>query len=405
MDKLQADTSIEHFPSNYVGSKRKILPWMGDMLIKHGVIPQCTSFIDVFAGSGIVSYYFAKLGLKGWINDLMYSSHFNHLAIFDNGNPAIPDSEFKLPHGVELETYLYKSIEQYKEASIAEDLFADIEDDEKEVSYETIYTSSNPIFDVVYSLMKEYIWLHFTAKEAFEISCVLTNNIINKPYGTPCSHRAVPVICSQGCAIDFVSGDQWLSTEPMFAYIDPPYGGASSNYHKIYSIMECISFLCVQLSSVMHKICEGLAEDDIPITMDIILDCFEYKDTIISDVEKLPHIIKSAWRFNTTDSLKFKTSLERMLRELIKNEIGILVFSFNKDSSWTTEKDFIKFVDEKFGFDTTVERIDYDYAYRTVGTGSKQESMGDMTVGEVSNVVGKKERTSEELLFICKRRV
>lgn len=424
MNKQLADNCLDDFPSNYVGSKRKIMSWLGQILIQHNIINDSTYFLDLFGGSGIVSYYLSCLGLKGEINDLMISSHFNHLAIFDTHNPMMRGEVFDIPLGVEFKEYKYvdigSSVKQETKVEM-DDLFADVAEDEKLVANEAIFESRNNVFNHVYKLLSHYILLHFTAKEAFELACVITNSIMCDEVHVNDNEIDKHVHCFTGDVYQFIEGQTFSRTKPenVIAYIDPPYGGASSNYHKIYSIMECIAFAASEMKwqyiDEINKFEESGA--DVPseyisiidfLAMNHSFDCHHselYTRDYPHNVDDLPHIKKHGWRFNTTNLLDFKLSFRKMIQLLVKNKIYTWIFSFNSDSSWITEEEFIHMMEEEFNCSVIVERIDYEYAYRTVDTGASKEGMGHMTVGQgAEEVAGKRSRTSEEIVYICTRR-
>ena len=54
-------------PTRYMGSKRKVLPFIQDVLSSL----EYESCLDAFSGSGIVSYYFKKIGKEVYSNDFM----------------------------------------------------------------------------------------------------------------------------------------------------------------------------------------------------------------------------------------------------------------------------------------------------------------------------------------------
>ena len=71
-----ADThtiNLKEFPTTrYRGSKRKILPWISDSLA--GL--EYDSVLDLFGGTGSVSYMFKRMGKQVIYNDHLW---FNHL--------------------------------------------------------------------------------------------------------------------------------------------------------------------------------------------------------------------------------------------------------------------------------------------------------------------------------------
>ncbi len=67
-------------PTRYMGSKRKVLPFIQEVLSNL----EYESCLDAFSGSGIVSYYFKKIGKEVYSNDFMRFPHIYNLATIEN---------------------------------------------------------------------------------------------------------------------------------------------------------------------------------------------------------------------------------------------------------------------------------------------------------------------------------
>lgn len=64
---------------NYIGSKFQLLDWLTSTIIEKVGSIEDKTFVDLFAGTGIVSYHFRKLGAKVISNDVeLYSSIITH---------------------------------------------------------------------------------------------------------------------------------------------------------------------------------------------------------------------------------------------------------------------------------------------------------------------------------------
>jgi adenine-specific DNA methylase len=83
---------LKEFPTTrYRGSKRKMLPWINSHL--SGL--EYESVLDLFGGTGSVSYMFKRMGKKVIYNDHL---HFNHLigkALIENDNVQFPAGEIE----------------------------------------------------------------------------------------------------------------------------------------------------------------------------------------------------------------------------------------------------------------------------------------------------------------------
>ena len=72
---------LKSFPTTrYHGSKRKLVPWYYEHL--RGL--KFNTALDVFGGSGIVSYLFKKMGKEVYYNDVLKSNYFIGLALIEN---------------------------------------------------------------------------------------------------------------------------------------------------------------------------------------------------------------------------------------------------------------------------------------------------------------------------------
>jgi DNA adenine methylase len=92
MIKLEEDINqlIASYPSTrYMGSKRKVLPFLHDALSKL----EFNSCLDAFSGSGVVSYYFKRLGKQVYSNDFMRFPYMYNLATVENQSEQLSDGD------------------------------------------------------------------------------------------------------------------------------------------------------------------------------------------------------------------------------------------------------------------------------------------------------------------------
>jgi adenine-specific DNA methylase len=81
---------IGRFPSTrYRGSKRKLVPWIHASL-KHLAFDTA---IDIFGGTGSVSYLFKKMGKSVTYNDILKFNYKTGKALVANDNVTLDDSE------------------------------------------------------------------------------------------------------------------------------------------------------------------------------------------------------------------------------------------------------------------------------------------------------------------------
>jgi len=72
---------ISSIPSNYVGSKRRLLPYIVDALDSEGIV--FDSAFDAFSGSAMVSLLFKMMGKKVYCNDLLTSSSITAVCLLE----------------------------------------------------------------------------------------------------------------------------------------------------------------------------------------------------------------------------------------------------------------------------------------------------------------------------------
>lgn len=94
-DQISIIKAIEKLPSNYVGSKRKLLKNMWDVLIDNQV--EFKSVFDAFSGSAFPSLFFKQMGKDVTCNDLLTSSALSAICLLENE---------KLPFGQDGKDYL-----------------------------------------------------------------------------------------------------------------------------------------------------------------------------------------------------------------------------------------------------------------------------------------------------------
>jgi hypothetical protein len=92
---------LKEFPTTrYRGSKRKILPWIYDNL--SGL--EYESVLDLFGGTGSVSYMFKRMGKKVIYNDHLRFNHLIGKALIENDNIQFPVEEIAELFSGNLET-------------------------------------------------------------------------------------------------------------------------------------------------------------------------------------------------------------------------------------------------------------------------------------------------------------
>ena len=90
-DKSQIISTISDIPSNYVGSKRRLLAHIWDSLSDNGIT--FDSVFDAFSGSAMVSLLFKKMGKEVFCNDLLTSSAITAVCLLENESIPITEED------------------------------------------------------------------------------------------------------------------------------------------------------------------------------------------------------------------------------------------------------------------------------------------------------------------------
>lgn len=84
---------VSDVPSTrYQGSKRKILPWIWENIQPYSF----DSVLDVFGGSGVVSYLFKKMGKRVTYNDYLRWNYYVGVALIENNQTRLSRAEVEM---------------------------------------------------------------------------------------------------------------------------------------------------------------------------------------------------------------------------------------------------------------------------------------------------------------------
>lgn len=92
-DKKEIIGRISSLPSNYVGSKRRLLTHLWDAIEREDI--QFESAFDAFSGSAMVSMMFKAMEKKVICNDLLTSSAITAVCLLENSSIPISEKEIK----------------------------------------------------------------------------------------------------------------------------------------------------------------------------------------------------------------------------------------------------------------------------------------------------------------------
>lgn len=222
----------------YTGSKLKLKDWIKDLIIQN--CPKCTSFCDIFAGTGIITDTLIKEYDNFIINDFLYSNEIIYKAFFEN-------KEFDLG---KLLTYKhrYNSLDY----DLLEDNYISINfgdkyfeiGDAKAIGFirQDIEDNKNDLNEREYNILIASLLYSFDkcANTVGHYEAYFKNKVINRsfnfelisPYDTIKLNKKFSiyredanVLASKICA-DIV-------------YIDPPY--SSRQYSRFYHVLENVT--------------------------------------------------------------------------------------------------------------------------------------------------------------------
>ena len=89
--KRQIINLVSGLPSNYIGSKRRLLIHIWDVLEKNKI--KFDSVFDAFSGSALVSLMFKKMGKRVYCNDLLTSSAISAVCLLEIENIPISNKD------------------------------------------------------------------------------------------------------------------------------------------------------------------------------------------------------------------------------------------------------------------------------------------------------------------------
>ena len=92
-NKQEVLDTIKKMPSNYVGSKRRLLPHIWNVLDDNDV--KFDSVFDAFSGSAMASLLFKRMGKKVFSNDLLTSSAITAICLLENNEIPLSSEDLK----------------------------------------------------------------------------------------------------------------------------------------------------------------------------------------------------------------------------------------------------------------------------------------------------------------------
>jgi len=286
-DKRDIISIISSIPSNYVGSKRRLLTHIWEILDENNV--KFESAFDAFSGSSMVSLLFKFMGKKVISNDLLTTSALTAVSLLENNCIPISDDDLHFLCDNEPDNYGSFVLDNYKDKFFTENecKFLDRYKKNIEILYnekfycgkklnnesgnkdefcsdkwEKVTKSNNAGMSANQDLMKyKTAFALFLIQTHINQTCFLggryyngqtlakmdhrinhaKNNgreIIDTPIGT---ERFKDVLCNGDATVfnsDIIELLESGKIKTDLIYLDPPYGGASSDYAFLYKFLE-----------------------------------------------------------------------------------------------------------------------------------------------------------------------
>lgn len=309
----------------YTGNKKKLVPHLFDFIEERGYRHQ--RFLDLFAGSSVVSATARGLGCNVIANDLMRYPHVNAKFILHGDGTRLSDKDiedlFKVDYTVDFFSKKYKEYFTDNEIQVFSSYRANMEklllNDEKKYYFAFAYI------------------LHYIIDSCFvggrlnkgQVLAKLDHRIAHaRNKGREMDFKSInmyPVFPwekkSQQCDVFRLDANELLRSDKTdnidLCYADPPYGGDQSDYAHMYEFFD------------------------------------EYVN--MGQIKEDPN------REKFISSKNYISSFRELLSDLKK--IPVVIFSYN-DSSWGSI-DAIKTEIKGIGRKVFVKEIRYRYKYRS----------------------------------------
>jgi adenine-specific DNA-methyltransferase len=263
-EKQEIISNISSIPSNYVGSKRRMLSSIWDIIHDNNI--EFESVFDAFSGSSMVSLLFKLMNKKVICNDLLRSSALTAVCLLEMNDIILSQDEIDFLCNNVPERYDSFVLDNYKDKFFTEQecRFLDCYRQNIVQLFGDNYYSGSGIHsdNTIYSIdAYKASYALFSILHHINQNCFLGGRYYNGQTIAKMSHRIsrqknngkqifennikldkFKSILKQGDAkvfntdiIDLLSSKKITSD---LIYLDPPYGGASSDYAMLYGFLE-----------------------------------------------------------------------------------------------------------------------------------------------------------------------
>ncbi len=249
------------FKNPYVGNKRKMIPKIIKALEDNNV--EYNSVLDLFSGSGFVSMAMKMLGKVVYSNDLLSSSYIYSLAYIENPGYVLSDEEKDiLLQPVSDIKFFPKLSDKFKERftkdemNFLRNIYSNITDI---LGYPIPLPGTNKNSNFYKSSLSFACLQMYIIEKCFVGGRMSNNQVIAKVkhrlnhqrnYGSEMTGKGIRWIGDvypedpnkgkhRAFNFDAISLLKHFSLKDIdLVYVDPPYGGLSSNYPEMYQFFE-----------------------------------------------------------------------------------------------------------------------------------------------------------------------
>lgn len=293
----------------FIGNKTKLLNEIYNVVEKYN-FPLCSTFADLFAGTGVVSHFFAEKGFNVIVNDTLYSNYIVYKAWLD-------DSDYNSDK-------IQKILDYFNSICSAK-----LEDNYFSKVYGGKYFSSNDSRKIGY--IRDYIEEHktdFSEREYFILLTILmyaVDKIANtvghfeyflKRQPIDSNFKLEPLDLSLSVAGQIYNEDANIIANNIKAdvvYIDPPYN--ARQYINFYHVLENLArwnkpteFEGNSMKFKRDELKSGYSKSEAPILFKNLIHTLNCKLIIVS--------------YNNTYSAKSIASINKITEEQIVNALS-----------------------------------------------------------------------------------
>jgi adenine-specific DNA-methyltransferase len=326
-DKNNAIKQIYSIANNYVGNKKRLLNFIPDVLLENNI--EYDSVFDVFTGSGVVAALFALLGKKVYCNDILSSSAMIVNCMVGNVceeiTPYIYDKPSPVKHFSIQDKYynLFTSEEISFLENIRNNFIhhfgSDINTGKK--------LSNGAFHQPITRTAAQHAMKLWSIVNHINQHCFVGGRYYNGQIIAEKDHRInhdknkgktidqIPIktsriknLCPKSYVevfnCDSISLLEENAINSDIAYIDPPYGGDSSDYFGLYQFIE--DFVTVNKNPKNNNYHRFTKSKNYESEFNILLDLcskfriwlLSYNESSFANIDKIVDIIKQHGRNN-----------------------------------------------------------------------------------------------------------